>query len=77
MKIVHGFRKSMGRVLAMAGECSNSPRPIGRGAWGTDIVPGVPVKKPLAPNGFYHIRIELKRKTATLFASFTPEAKNL
>ena len=54
-----------------------TPLQSGGGAWGTDIVPGVPVKKPLVANEFYHIRIELKGKTATLFASSTPEAKNL
>ena len=47
------------------------------GAWGVDIVPGVPVKKPLEVNSWYNIRIEIKGKEITLFGSSEPEGKNL
>jgi len=47
------------------------------GAWGVDIVPGVPVKKLLDPNKWYNIRVEIKGKEITLFGSSEPEGKNL
>ncbi len=47
------------------------------GAWGVDAVPGIPVKKPLDPNEWYNIRIEIKGTEITLFGSSTPEGKDL
>ena len=47
------------------------------GAWGSDAVAGVPVKKLLEPNKWYNIRIEIKGKEISLFASSEPEGKNL
>ena len=47
------------------------------GAWGVDIVPGVPVKTPLDTEEWYNIRIEIKGKEITLFGSSKPESKDL
>jgi len=47
------------------------------GAWGVDIVPGVPVKTPLDIDKWYNIRLEIKGKEITLFGSSKPEGKDL
>jgi len=47
------------------------------GAWGADIVPGVPVKTPLNMEEWYNIRIEIKGKEITLSGSSKPESEDL
>ena len=47
------------------------------GAWGVDAVAGVAVKKPLEPNNWYNIRLEISGKIVKLFGSSTPESEDL
>ena len=47
------------------------------GAWGSDFVPGVPVKTLLDADQWYNIRVEIDGEDIKLFASSTPESDKL